>query len=470
MQFHLQTNTSISDCKKYSYYFVTYNIVATDVRSRHYYTIAVMRVQEKENSKFRVPGGWLTVVCAVMTLCNLWLLVLRPHWSTQSGDENTQEEGVVLNKDVNVPVEAKVAARLMLPASAVSGPEEEENLSCTDPLWCNVPLPEVSHYRFFDPPTDPKRWKKAQILASSGEQVLLREAIKVFPNQFDFLNGDRSFRPIQPVVDVFINEDTWYEPIMRKPSSSASSISDQNAGMDAKAIAAANARMATNLKKKRKQAPGEDFAMLLNSVPTAYDFRAANRAPVIELGYPVFKKEDNTFFKGRFIGGMYLSQEKIFGAWEESKHMIDTPFIAISVLNENWGFLSTVFPGRTANWSICRCEKLPRVKKLLKDFLDDEKTLMLIVSQHHNQSHPKILTLPRGLPLEWEATDKLIWDAMRYSAENIKRTTLLFASASSWGPSKCFYGWKYCSRLTYLLWIQCAYATIRFRVSVCYLF
>ena len=343
-------------------------------------------------------------------------------------------EEILTNKNTNLPKEHLDSVKTEfhppkeLPINIIEVDEPEE--LCVDPLWCNVEMPSVSHYNFFPPPTDRKRWRRAQIQASNGEQVLLREVIKHFPSQFDFLNGDRSFKPLQPLVDVFINDKTWFNDITSKPSP----LHEQAITEDIKDIVPSQSSGAGEKGKSREIT---DLAVLLKSVPNAWDFRKNDRAPIIQLGFPVFKKDDNTFFSGKSIGGVYLSQPKIFENWNLAKNNINTPFIALSVLNENWGFLSTVFPRRVANWSICRCEKIPRVGQLFREFLNHDKTVMLMVSQHHNQSHPKILTLPRGLPLEWEATDKLVWDAQRYSLTHVKRTVLLFASASSWGPSEC---------------------------------
>ena len=103
------------------------------------------------------------------------------------------------------------------------------------------------------------------------------------------------------------------------------------------------------------------------------------------------------------------------------------------VLNENWGWLSTMMPNRTAAWGKC-CDR--KTDKLLFKFLDHPKTLMLIIGQHSNISHPKILTLPRGLPLTWIHTDRMMWDAMVDVMQNVKKNKLLFASASSWGKRK----------------------------------
>ena len=35
---------------------------------------------------------------------------------------------------------------------------------CIDSIWCNVPMPKISHY-YFDSPSCPLKWKKAQIQA-----------------------------------------------------------------------------------------------------------------------------------------------------------------------------------------------------------------------------------------------------------------------------------------------------------------
>lgn len=115
-------------------------------------------------------------------------------------------------------------------------------------------------------------------------------------------------------------------------------------------------------------------------------------------------------------------------------HRIDTPFIAVCSLNENWGFLSTRFPNRTAGWGQCCVSKKDM---LVYDFLNHEKTLMLITNQHTNVSHPKLLILPRGIPITWGTTRVMIWDIMRNAIAEEKskpKNKLLFAASSKWGP------------------------------------
>ena len=90
-----------------------------------------------------------------------------------------------------------------------------------------------------------------------------------------------------------------------------------------------------------------------------------------------------------------------------------------------------MYPNRTAKWGRC-CDQ-PK-HKLLHEFLDHPKTLMVVIGQHSNISHPKVLTIPRGLPLNWRHTEQMVWDSLRTVQHTVKKTKLLFASASSWGP------------------------------------
>ena len=86
---------------------------------------------------------------------------------------------------------------------------------------------------------------------------------------------------------------------------------------------------------------------------------------------------------------------------------------------------------RTAGWG--QCCNLPRDKEV-REFLDHPMTLALFVGQHHNTSHPKVVTLPRGLPTTWGSTRVLVWDMIRENLQKVRKDKLLFAAASGWGP------------------------------------
>ena len=60
-------------------------------------------------------------------------------------------------------------------------------------MWCSVPMPKKSYFHF-DHPHDEYRWKQAQLMAASGALELLKRVKEVFPNHFDFIDGDISFR------------------------------------------------------------------------------------------------------------------------------------------------------------------------------------------------------------------------------------------------------------------------------------
>lgn len=282
---------------------------------------------------------------------------------------------------------------------------------CVDPIWCNVKMPSKSYFKF-DPPDDTVRWRHAQVLAASGEAVLLKKVMKHFPHPLDFIDGDRSFRRIHALVDIFV---------------------DKTIGLD-------------DLKQSGQNPARVDLGELgkfegKRVVPAAYNYRTVGRAPLLSIGYTVFNRDSNEYFSGDRLGYSGIERPDFLSRWSRMKNQLDYPFIAMCQGNENWGWISTMFPNRTAKWGQC-CTK-PQ-DRLLFDFLNHEKTLMLIINQHSNVSHPKILTIPRGLPLTWENTERLVWDSMRLAIKTTKKDVLLFAASSSWGPrelqiiSSCF--------------------------------
>lgn len=89
-----------------------------------------------------------------------------------------------------------------------------EDLKCDNPVWCTIEMPKVSYYKF-PPPTDPLKWRRAQIQAANGDQVLLQRISKVFPQPFDFLDGDRSFRRLHYLIDVFVDQKRSLDAITK---------------------------------------------------------------------------------------------------------------------------------------------------------------------------------------------------------------------------------------------------------------
>lgn len=315
---------------------------------------------------------------------------------------------------------------------------------CDDPEWCSIPMPQVSYFKF-DPPTDQKRWRIAQIQAATGEQVLLREVIKAFPTHFDYLDGDITFRRLHYAMDMFVDERRDLTPLTsagRRQSSYELEDGKSSAVTQSGDVPEGNSggrSISRRLEQVKITSPKEVNGKLVypwelegkHVIPEPYDFRYAERAPVISIGYTAYLKESDGYYSGSRVGGAFIDRGVFFKHWRKAKDRIEVPFIAVCSLNENWGFLSTMFPNRTAGWGRC-CDK-PQ-DKILYDFLDHEKTLMLVSNQHTNVTHPKLLILPRGIPLTWGNTRILVWDSQRLVLKKHKKNKLLFAAASKWGP------------------------------------
>ncbi len=254
---------------------------------------------------------------------------------------------------------------------------------------------------------------------------MLQRIKKKFNHPFDFLDGDKNFRKIHNMVDIFVDSGKQLSALVHLINPQEPTI------------------LSIQTKLSKVTVPN-DYIDPGRFLPPVYDFRNANRSPVLQLGYGLFKKSKEAYFAGNHLGYNGIRFEEFLGHWWKIKHLIDTPFVLLCQGNENWGCLSTFFPNRTASWgNCCGTNKYA----LLDEFLNHDKTLMIIINQHHNLTHPKILTLPRGIPISWTHTESMILDTMKYALTNIKKTGLLFASGSTWGPSKHSYYIMICKML-----------------------
>lgn len=321
---------------------------------------------------------------------------------------------------------------------------------CDDPVWCHISPPKESYYGFDDPGMDQRRWKMAQKLASEGANVFIERIVKVHTSPYYYIDGDRIFRNLQPLVDVFTDLKTGLDPLLPGNEHSFSPVRRRrlNAEADAEPETGAEEMRKIRMGRENSLRASESKRRLQENkiaelettkalsvrgkqvVPSPYNFRVSDRAPVVEMGYTAFDKNMNTYFSGNFLGGNFVKREWWFDQWARVRDKLDFPFITMCSLNENWGPLSTNFPNRTAGWGAC-CNKPSQ--RIIHEFLNHDKTLMLVINQHSNLSHPKMLTLPRGLPLTWEHTSKVVWDSQRYNLHHVKKEVLLFAAASSWG-------------------------------------
>ena len=155
---------------------------------------------------------------------------------------------------------------------------------CNDEEWCSIQIPKKSLFGF-DPPIDINKWRESQILAASGEQVLLKHIQNVINHPLDFLDGDVSFRSYHRIVDIFIDNQQRKSELLRLTSIQPTDTTKitvpikQDTTTHNRHLQAVKTSSST----KPKLNPSE-------FLPPLYNFKTANRAPVIQLGYGLFKR------------------------------------------------------------------------------------------------------------------------------------------------------------------------------------
>jgi hypothetical protein len=412
----------------------------------------------------RRPPKWKYGCMFFCTALNIAILCCSIYFYRLSQSPSKRSSDFSL--EPRVVVDSALSPVLVTSSNAFT-PDE----SCVDPIWCSIEMPTKSFFRF-EPPSDASRWKKAQLQAALGDQVLLSRTIKTFPNHFDFIDGDISFRKLHYLFDFFIDEKRDLSPLV--PGASFPSSASDNARRQLQQMSeelqnwedvvevaerttvdvVINNSVTSTMNPQIKQVTKRDSvhrrqlttSSLTNVngkmlyeweaknkkvIPDPYDFRLANRAPIVSIcGYTAFQRDSQGYFTGDNIGGAFIDRQTFFNHWHKVKDKIDTPFIAVCSLNENWGWVSTNFPNRTAGWG--QCCRTPRDKDVW-EFLNHKMTLMLVTNQHHNSSHPKHIVIPRGIPVGWGSTRVIIFDSMKNALLHKRRDKLLFATGSSWG-------------------------------------
>jgi hypothetical protein len=222
-------------------------------------------------------------------------------------------------------------------------------------------------------------------------------------------DGDTGFRNIENMVDMFLDPKTMLGPLAGGKMSSTSK------------------KRYTRMVNKDKDGVKEE-----RYIRPGYVNRYAERTPIVQIGGFKYEGKRIVTAKGNAVRG--ISHKEFLAEFEEVEESVVTPAIYMCSLNENWGFFSSAFPNRTMQWG--RYPKNKAQKKTLKTFLDSDKTVMMIINQHSNFSHPKLLVLPRGIPLTWGYTNKIVWDSMNFVIANERKEQLLASMASDWGPRK----------------------------------
>jgi hypothetical protein len=280
-------------------------------------------------------------------------------------------------------------------------------------------MPKESLFRFSLPPNDPKRWDDARRMAASGDPILLKNILPHFPHYFDFLDGDTSMRIYHLLGDYFIDDNHGFEVLSN--SHPGYSIGE---------------RPKTDVFGNAYHAYSWEMETALRVIPEPYNIKGMKRAPVIHVGYFAFDRKGSSssslLFNGKNIGEASIDREKFMRIWQKDKSRIDRPWIGLHSANENWGMFSTYFPNRTIDWGRC-CSHPPIRGKMIQQLLDHPKTLLMLTNQHHNLTHPKLLTLPRGLPIHGDHSRRVIFDKMRYLASFPSKENLAYTASSNWG-------------------------------------
>lgn len=181
-----------------------------------------------------------------------------------------------------------------------------------------------------------------------------------------------------------------------------------------------------------------------NFVPCNTSYTQQNRAPIVGIGYFIFNRtlvpisSQSEYFTGKVLGHADMMRRLFLWKWLEINDEIATPYIISYINDENAGPFSTVFPNRTVSSTYC-CDTFEWDLSILPKLLEDKRLLMLLSHQSANFSHPKLLTLPRGLPVTSDGTERVLWDAMHAAAKTIKKHTLLYSASSNWHTSTVLY-------------------------------
>jgi len=163
--------------------------------------------------------------------------------------------------------------------------------------------------------------------------------------------------------------------------------------------------------------------------PPEYDISGIQRAPVAMIGYGAFvRTADGPYYSGKHIGDAIVEKYDIYRHWQAVKKEITKPFILMHGANENWGILSTLFPNRTVDWG----EIEPQEEKQILEILNHPQLVLFAVTQHHNVTHPKLITLPRGMPLNWERKRTVMYDNIHSFPDATRKSSLVFTASSSW--------------------------------------
>ena len=151
------------------------------------------------------------------------------------------------------------------------------------------------------------------------------------------------------------------------------------------------------------------------------------RAPIVHLGHRFKKASGGDGFKEYSSKNLCEYKEKIPGK-----------VVVIGCMDSNWGYLSTNMMNRSVYWKKHlgpggRTKNLSS-QQLLQSFLDNPQILMMVVSGHHNISHPKLISMPLGPTdaKQCHKVAKLVTTENNENRNTYRKHTLLLTAGSNW--------------------------------------
>ena len=317
-----------------------------------------------------VVSSFSSAVCFLLTILNSGILYFygfprfREADHSHLNDQSTAIKASLIQKSTQ-RIDTGVNKHLSGPSATPDTifPSDYVDDCSEGSIWCCSQL-QINKKSYFGFPDidDKRKWLDSCRIAASGQQVLLPKILLEHTSPYDFIDGDISFVNLQKQIDEFL---------------------DPNEGFIS--------RMNTTGERGRGAVPisyGQFYEKAGSTQP-----EHMNRVPILMSAFLQYSGVRKDYLRGQDRGYKGLSLTQILHHWEKQEAAIrpEERFILVSILNENWGFLSSTFPNRTASWGKVDTKKFPTLLK----FLDDPRLVMLVVNQHSNISHPKIITLPR---------------------------------------------------------------------------
>lgn len=235
----------------------------------------------------------------------------------------------------------------------------------------NIPIPSKSYFRGFNSSFSSEKWEAARVSAMNGEPLLLKKILNHILSPLDLISHGIKFKDVARMMDFRLCDDLGFEPL-------------------------------------------KNFH--------------GRRAPLSMFG---FKDFSHSNFEGDEVKFSSLSPNTVV-----SKQLkIPQRIVGVGLMDENWGWLSTHFLNRSVSWAMSLGPisnpydpNFRYCDDFMNSFLNDDNLIMMVVNQHHNCTHPKIISFPLGVN-----DYRSVWRYMQVGIRtNALKKRLLFSASSNY--------------------------------------